>query len=300
MNINRVTITGADDKVDPRFLLRLTDEYPFVEWGILFSKPKEGQQRYPSDHWVQHLLEYGLPLSAHFCGWYAREVLEKANTGIITKLSKQFNRIQLNYNFKRSSKHNLIPILRYAEKHPDRSIILQYNKSNAETLNKFMVNGLPENIHFLYDSSGGRGTEIQSISDPIGKQYTGYSGGIHSKNISRICAWIYKHNSKCDAWIDLESGARTNNEFDLKKVQHILQDVKGYMDALNTISGLCPDCQHHPCNCPESIDTRADLIGQEINKHLDTLPYAGGYPSDWRETLSKHLAQWMEIYLENK
>lgn len=37
-----VTITGADDDVDPSALEDLSDEFPFVEWGILRSAKREG------------------------------------------------------------------------------------------------------------------------------------------------------------------------------------------------------------------------------------------------------------------
>lgn len=39
-------------------------------------------------------------------------------------------------------------------------------------------------------------------------------------------------------------------------------------------------------------DGLANQILTQIYKHLDSLPYAGGYPSDWHETLAKHLASW--------
>ena len=44
-----------------------------------------------------------------------------------------------------------------------RGIILQYNKSNTQPLNNLLGDTLPNNLHFLYDASGGRGTEIEKI-----------------------------------------------------------------------------------------------------------------------------------------
>lgn len=51
---------------------------------------------------------------------------------------------------------------------------------------------------------------------------------------------------------------------------------------------------------PLLLDRISDsVIKKEMNKHLETLPYAGGYPSDWRETLSKHLGDWLRDRLDS-
>lgn len=218
MKINKVTLTGADNKIN----LKLQEQYPFVEWGILFSKSKEGQQRYPTQEHIEKQFIGNLELSAHFCGWWSKEILENQNFNLIRGLDKQFKRVQLNYNFKNSKNWNLIKLLNFAENYKEKSIILQYNKSNAKALEEFQLNALPENIHFLYDGSGGRGTEIQAIDEPIGKYYTGYSGGLNVDNIDKVCEEINQSENKSEVWIDMESGVRTNNDFDLLKVKNIL------------------------------------------------------------------------------
>ena len=168
------------------------------------------------------LVGNGLTLSAHFCGWWAKQVLEEKNYSLVDNLHQDFKRVQLNYNFRNSANHNLIPLLNYANENPNRAIILQYNKSNAEILGNFVNNNqLPHNIHFLYDSSGGRGTEIERIDITIGHQYTGYAGGLNPDNVERICQMIVDDFEQVDTWIDLETGARTNDEFDLDKVRDI-------------------------------------------------------------------------------
>jgi hypothetical protein len=50
-----ITITGADDQVDPRELAMLSAEFPFVEWGILMSESRAGTSRYPGQTWMLHL-----------------------------------------------------------------------------------------------------------------------------------------------------------------------------------------------------------------------------------------------------
>src|SRR5271167_3408365 len=89
-----VTITGADDRVDPGALISLQREFPFVEWGILMSVKRQGTPRYPSDAWIQSLPR-GLRLSLHCCGDAARRVL--AGTHIPWhRVEPHFSRYQMN------------------------------------------------------------------------------------------------------------------------------------------------------------------------------------------------------------
>ena len=43
MILERVTITGADHDVRPQELVDLWKEFPFVEFGILFSPRQQGR-----------------------------------------------------------------------------------------------------------------------------------------------------------------------------------------------------------------------------------------------------------------
>lgn len=224
MRINKLTITGADDKTNHEDLVRLSKEYSFIEWGILFSKSKEGEQRYPTREWIAQVALLNLDLSAHFCGWWAKEIVEEGNFYLITILPESFKRIQINYNFKNSKKWKLEPLIEYAIANPSRSIILQYNKSNAPYLDA--LEGLPFNINFLYDSSGGRGTTIQSIGHPILGKYTGYSGGLTPDNIVEVASQIEAVQVNTFVWMDLETGARTENELDIAKCTDIGEKMK--------------------------------------------------------------------------
>ena len=69
--LTRVTITGADDDVDPEALLALSREFPFVEWGILYSAKRVGTPRYPTTEWMARLPP--VPKAFHLCGQSARD-----------------------------------------------------------------------------------------------------------------------------------------------------------------------------------------------------------------------------------
>ncbi len=234
MKINKVTITGADNKVCQIELLKLSDSYPFVEWGILFSKSKSGTQRYPDKAWIDFLLELGLDLSAHFCGWYSKAILESGDFDLISRLDPQFKRVQLNYNFDNSNRWSLSELPQYCLLNPERAIILQYNKNNADHLDKFKLQELPSNIHFLYDDSGGNATNIDEIKARHKNHYTGYAGGINVDNITTICRVIKNIDRERliidPVWIDLESGARSKNEFDINKVGLILSKCASHVE----------------------------------------------------------------------
>lgn len=57
MIIDKVTMTGADDSVDVKEMLKISTECPQVEWGILASESKMGLPRYPTNHWIGRLVQ---------------------------------------------------------------------------------------------------------------------------------------------------------------------------------------------------------------------------------------------------
>ena len=82
--IKQVTVTGADDTTDIKELLGIAQAYPFVEFGLLISKKRQGTNRFPSMDWLMHLMEATLPyrygqsfnlrLSGHLCGGWLRQL----------------------------------------------------------------------------------------------------------------------------------------------------------------------------------------------------------------------------------
>lgn len=228
MNINRVTITGADDNIDISLMKQFSAKYPFLEWGILFTQSKIGEPRFPTASWRQDFAELKLRASAHFCGFFSRQILENQNFQLLTNYSKIFKRFQLNYNFKASKGYDLKPLLEFAKENPSIEIILQYNNSNKKVLDKY-AKEYPSNIHFLYDSSGGRGIAMKEVGAPLFKAYTGYSGGITPDNVIDILDQIEEVPFNTNTWIDMEGGVRTDDVLDLRKVQEVLDTAEDYI-----------------------------------------------------------------------
>lgn len=225
MIINKVTVTGADDKTDIKLMQQIQKEFSFVEWGILIST-NQGRNRYPNEDFIFNLKDKNLNLALHVCGKHSRNIL---SDGIIDVKYDFFNRYQINFNFL-NTPHNLDNWGSLVTTFPDKKFILQYNLSNDSFIKKIISNTDMSNTNILYDSSGGRGTEIKSISKPHKDIYTGYSGGLNPDNVDAICEKIFTHKDKSKVWIDMESGVRTDDVFDLEKVYKVLKCVDKWIN----------------------------------------------------------------------
>jgi hypothetical protein len=46
-----------DDSVSPSLLQLLSEKYNWIEWGIIFGSNLEGTPRYPTNAWVNELVQ---------------------------------------------------------------------------------------------------------------------------------------------------------------------------------------------------------------------------------------------------
>lgn len=229
MNINKVTISGADNLVSKDEMLYTQQAFPFVEWGILVSTKRMGTARYPTLEWIKNL-HPELNISFHLCGDICRDFVNGG--GEWFRLSRKndirnYSRLQLNFSFKEDKDwiENLVDLasIAVAIHRDEKSLILAYNKGSKKNLDAFIegIPSAPHNIHYLYDSSGGRGTQITSFKKPL-INYTGYAGGINPENVFDICDTLSNMEWEQDIWIDMETGVRTNDKFDMQKVNDVL------------------------------------------------------------------------------
>jgi len=246
MNLERVTITGIDDKVSHEEIIKISQQYPFIEWGILFSPSRTGQSRYPTLGWVYELkkkadaLQTKIKFSAHLCGDYTKELLETGDNPLIQrndeflKVGEIFKRVQLNFN---ASKNTACEAFyEFIKKYGGDKVnfIIQFNNSNRDVCAEIMKREIP--VHFLWDSSGGRGTDTgNDWSFPFIGYFTGYAGGLSPDNLKEKLDKFFEYKffdmrSNADVWIDVESGVRTNNELDLDKVVKFLEIASKYTD----------------------------------------------------------------------
>lgn len=87
------------------------------------------------------------------------------------------------------------------------------------------------NVSWLFDRSGGEGvsaTRYPAPAYPANQQRAGeygYAGGINPENVASVLERIPNYTR--DYWIDMESGVRTDDQFDLAKCRAVCEAVYG-------------------------------------------------------------------------
>lgn len=232
MKLKYVTLTGADDKTNPETLGDLSARYPFVEWAILFSQSKASVPRYPDYSWVLHLVECQsrkpMNLSAHLCGKWVDDVTKGRITFLDDKcIDVAFGRVQLNMTNGRFEKMICDKISCTTCAGVKQQVIFGSNYKDlvhddydrADLMSTFKHYGLCP----LFDSSGGRGIEAKVWPKPLDGIICGYAGGLGPDNLEEQLQKIEAIVGDATIWIDMETKVRTDEEFDLKKCEKVLQ-----------------------------------------------------------------------------
>lgn len=206
-----ITFTGADDHADIDGMVQLSKRYR-VEWGILLSKSRQGTGRYPGEealsrYWA--LAGRHLVLSAHLCGEYSRLVMAGNGLANILPVDIGFcKRVQVNH-----AEPNIGRVSFFAGQWGPRGVIQWRGNTFPKT----------HQVHLLFDRSGGQGKLSETWPEhPGGYQLVGYAGGITPDNILDV---IVKIASKGDYWLDMESGVRTDDRFDVEKCRRVCEAV---------------------------------------------------------------------------
>ena len=213
MKLEFLTLTGADDSIDPSELQKLLVDFPTVEFGILYSRSREGSARFPSGKWVQRLRDVVPPqnLSLHVCGRACREIL-LGNNLLPYGLLDGFRRVQLNFRSK-GSVCNPTKAGKLLLEFGDREIVFQLDQDGR---NRFMGSILRATPGLkaapLFDPSGGRGASPATWPKPLqgfGFRLFGYAGGLGPRNLRPELIEIAKVASRKSVWVDMESSLRS-------------------------------------------------------------------------------------------
>ena len=222
MKLTICTFTGVDDAVDPVSLVAIEKAYPFVEWGVAYNPAYAGKPRYPTLSWIKTFLRAS-PLGA--------KALHASGAGLtefcsghpqIMQLLENFPRMQMN--FDAACEENEISMMAAkARAETQKHFIFPYNEETKKFLPRFER----KNISVLFDASCGQGKSPSHWSPPLAGYFCGYAGGISQANIVATLDALTKIvPSNEPIWIDMESGVRTDNQFDLNKVVAILDVLK--------------------------------------------------------------------------
>lgn len=224
MKLERITVTGADNATDVAHLVEIAQEFPLVEFGVLFSRRSQGlAPRWPSLRWVEALAHeadrHGIKLAAHLCGAYVRELVNERRPSWwveIGSLSSVFHRVQINTH---GVRHDLgagefldaIP--------PCHQVILQHDGPNGPAVEAL----LSGRVVALFDLSHGAGRLPARWKAPVG-EVCGYAGGLSASNVDANLNAIARTAGDATVWIDAETRLRTLDDAELD-----LQEVHEYV-----------------------------------------------------------------------
>lgn len=224
--LTTVTLTGADDTVNPSRLISLAQAFPFVEMGILIGT--NYRERFPSLSWFadleRQLTKSGrqLSLSLHICGRVLDRIIQHGTLQIPYEVPLYlFQRAQLNFhgdkmpegtsdNIRRAFFGvNIVPIIQ------------------LDGVNDHIMREIPGS-QGLYDQSHGAGV-LPAAWPTDGLTNVGFAGGLGSEN---VVAEIEKINAFHTApyWIDMETKLRSSDDmFDIAECGKILELCEPYV-----------------------------------------------------------------------
>lgn len=221
MELCTISLTGADDKVDPARLQDLSKKFPLVEWAILSSEKAQGHSRFPTEDWVSafHKACPAVRKAIHLCGRDVDGFLAM-DSRIHAKVAK-FDRVQLNFSHRRQPK-NLDALVKAANS-VSQIVIIQHNSANASLWAE--LRDKVTNLAFLFDSSGGRGRSPKDgWPDMLPRTVCGFSGGLGPDNIAAELETIAGIAGGAKFWLDMESKLRSpgDDSFDLDACESAL------------------------------------------------------------------------------
>jgi hypothetical protein len=244
--LDRVTITGADDSIDPCDLAPLSGEFPFVEWAILVSGRihPNAAPRFPSKAWRDTLAsvkfshkgsELQRPaLAIHVQGRWLQSLLDGDEKPLVEgcgELWGAVQRVQLNFHGGKITVN--MPMFVKALQRLDKEFIFQHDQCDGAKL-MYQVLGTNVVCHALFDTSHGAG--VLPDAWPVGYNllYTGWAGGLGPENIEEQLPLIAKEACRNgNFWIDMETRVRSDNDrqFDLVKVRRVLEVTAPFINA---------------------------------------------------------------------
>lgn len=220
----------------------MAEQYPFVEWGILYSQTRRGEGRYPSFRWINRLVERmgnirSPNFALHVCGRAVNFLLSGSDVNDVSRTARAFKRVQINFN---SSRYSLTEIRRFVIDHPLQTVITQNNSAN-EFLWRSLID--TPNHAVLFDASGGRGIERTKWPEPLSMvgslppscvvmdPVCGYAGGLGPDNLAVQLPAIHAAASGRPYWVDMEGKLRDNNDrFDLSRAEECLKLARKFIE----------------------------------------------------------------------
>ena len=211
----RLTFTGIDAKTDLEAVMRIGLRHPEVEFAVLVGSKTgmDGSNRYPGLDVVRDFRcranDANVRCAIHLCGRYSRAVMKQQ----YVRESFGFDRIQVN-----ASRYDMPAVEEFKRRFVAIGVhvIVQWRTLNTDKRYPGIV--------FLYDESCGRG--IDSIKTwPLRPLFGGFAGGLCAANIHEAVGYV-RMIARPGSWLDMETGVRTDDWFDLAKVEEVIDLAK--------------------------------------------------------------------------
>lgn len=226
MNLRYISLTGADDQVNISHLESFSKRYPLFECAILMFPERDSLARNPSKAWREKFYQSTVKNRAiHLCG-SAINKLANEDQELLGEL-QYVGRVQINLKPQWASVELVQQLIKVVEKYPQIEFITQHNELNIPY---FQYWDKVSNHSYLYDASLGKGLAPEIWLAPIENKATGYAGGMNNDNVLANVIKIAKVSGQTPVWIDMETGIRTNDEFDLGKAEKVLALVTQYVN----------------------------------------------------------------------
>lgn len=226
MALKYCSITGADDAVHTKDLSALGEKYPFAEWAILLLPARAGTPRFPLPAWIEDFsADYRGHKAMHLCGEALLNfIAQKPET---LALMRGFARIQLNLKFgDMDGTYDPAELIARVKESAQWQFIIQYGKDKSSLLPH--LKDVP-NHAVLFDDSAGRGIAPAGWPAPLDGHFCGYAGGLNPDNVQKNIEVILSVAGAHDTWIDMETGVRTNDVFDMAKAAKVLDIASAYI-----------------------------------------------------------------------
>lgn len=217
--LNRITLTGADQRTGINDLERLVADFAPVEVGLLYTTAPDGRPRYPELSW---LLSASKALEGrcaiHVCGRAARSQLLE---GKLDQLVSAATRVQIN-GLLSDVELNELSIF-FALRHQD--FITQHNDAN-----KRHARGNHTRHCLLVDGSGGQGLSPQEWLRPETVKAVGFAGGLGPDNLAAELPKIAAVAAG-PSWVDMEGKLRRDDWFDIGLARECAAVMEAFLEG---------------------------------------------------------------------
>jgi|SRR6185437_5416120 len=241
--LERVTLTGADNTVEPSELRKLSEDFPFVEWGILIGTRLKAH-RMPDVDWIHQLVEERfqtnntMNLSLHICGQRLRSIAN-GRPDLNVTVGHQFmafSRVQLNWHAERyaadvtesMAENILTSFCQMGVSGWEPELIFQLDGVNEDlckaVMRRFRCSG-------LFDRSHGAGILPGEWPRSRTDMACGWAGGLGPDNVVEEFQKIRKQ-AFGPFWIDMETKLYNEDRtFSLEKCRSVLTQMKPFVGS---------------------------------------------------------------------